>query len=152
MPLTVDLQPEIEARLRAEAVRAGVTLEQLAAQRLMEADLLWRIRTSTPEAETRELHRLLRRSRAERLTEPDRVRLGALLDEREARAARRLPPSARTPSKTLPSRVRIATTANRMIAAPATRPPATRLPSIILAASTGASTFDGARTDLPLSR
>jgi len=90
MTLTVDLQPEIEARLRGEAARAGLTLEQLAVQRLMEADLLWRIRTSAPEAETRELHRLLRRSRAGRLTEQERARLSALLDEREERAARRL--------------------------------------------------------------
>lgn len=90
MTLRVDLQPEIEARLRAEAVRAGLTLEQLAVQRLLEADLLWRIRTSAPEAETRELHRLLRRSRTGRLTEQERVRLHALLDEREERAARRL--------------------------------------------------------------
>ena len=90
MTLTVDLEPEIAAHLRAEAARAGVTLEQLAVQRLLEADLLWRIRTSVPEVETRELHRLLRRSRAGRLTEQDRARLSALLDEREERAVRRL--------------------------------------------------------------
>src|SRR5262249_55469022 len=76
--LPVDLQPEIEACLRAEAVRSGLTLEQLAAQRLMEAEFLWRIRTSVPAAETRELHRLLRRGRAGRLTEQGRVRRTAL--------------------------------------------------------------------------
>jgi hypothetical protein len=90
MALTITLQPEIEARFRAEAAREGLTVEQLAAQRLQEAELLWRIRTAVPETETRELHRLLRRRKAQTLTDPERSRLQALLDEREQRSARRL--------------------------------------------------------------
>ena len=90
MSLTIHLQPEIEARFRDEADREGVTLEQLAAQRLLEAELLWRIHTAAPEPETRLLHRLLRRRNAGTLTEAEQSRLQTLLDEREARGAQRL--------------------------------------------------------------
>jgi hypothetical protein len=83
MALTITLLPEMKARLQAEAVRAGLTLEQWAAQRLLETELLWRIRTAAPETETRELHRLLRRRSANTLPEPEKARLRALLDERE---------------------------------------------------------------------
>lgn len=90
MTLTITLQPDMEARFRAEAVHAGMTPEQLAAQRLLEAELLWRIRTATPEAETRELHRLLRRGKAGMLNQEESARLQTLLDEREERGAQRL--------------------------------------------------------------
>lgn len=59
MTLTITLEPEVEARFREEAIREGLTIEQLTAHRLLEAELLWRIRTAVPEPETRLLHRLL---------------------------------------------------------------------------------------------
>ena len=90
MTLTITLQPDMEARFRAEAIHAGTTPEQLAAQRLLEVELLWRIRIATPETETRELHRLLRRGKAGTLRQDEHVRLQTLLDAREERAAQRL--------------------------------------------------------------
>ena len=65
-------------------------MDQLAAQRIMEAELLWRVRTAAPEPETRLLHKLLRRQQSGTLTQPERNKLQALLDEREERAAQRL--------------------------------------------------------------
>ncbi len=88
--LTSRLQPELEERFRAEAASDGLTIEQLATRRLLQAELLWRVRTAAPEAETRELHRLLRRRRAGTLTSAQRARLQSLLDQREQRAAQRL--------------------------------------------------------------
>lgn len=90
MALTITLQPELETRIRDEAARDGLTVEQLATQKLLEAELLWRIRTSTPATETNQLHRLLRRSKAGRLVESEHTLLLSLLDEREERGARRL--------------------------------------------------------------
>jgi len=90
MELTILLEPEIETRLRDEAAREGLTLEQLISQRLQEAELLWRIRTVAPESETRQLHRLLRQRRAGRLTEAGQPQLQTLLDEREQNGAQRL--------------------------------------------------------------
>jgi hypothetical protein len=90
MTLTINLEPEVEARFRDEAAREGLTLEQLTAQRLLEAELLWRIHTAAPEPETRQLHRLLLRSKTKDLTETERTHLQALLDEREKRGAQRL--------------------------------------------------------------
>jgi hypothetical protein len=90
MALIITLQPEAEARFRAEAEREGLTIEQLAAQRLLEAELLWRIRIAAPDAETRELHRLLRRRRAGTLTQAQQERLTTILEEREKRGAQRM--------------------------------------------------------------
>lgn len=90
MELTIRLEPEMEARFQEEAAREGLTVEQLAARRLREAELLWRIRTATPETETRALHRLLRRRKAQTLTDSERAQLQTLLDEREQRGAQRL--------------------------------------------------------------
>lgn len=90
MTLTISLEPEVEARFRDEAAHKGVTIEQLTAQRLQEAELLWRIRTAAPELETRQLHRLLRRSKAGTLTEAEQIQLQTLLDDRENRGAQRL--------------------------------------------------------------
>ena len=55
-----------------------------------ESILLWRIRTSAPEDETRELHRLLRRQKRGTLTEPERKHLLNLIATREQHAAQRL--------------------------------------------------------------
>ena len=90
MALTITLQPELEAHIRNEAAREGLAVEQLAARRLQEAELLWRIRTSVPERETRELHRLLRRRKAATLTDQEQTQLLTILDEREQRSAQRL--------------------------------------------------------------
>jgi hypothetical protein len=90
MALTLPLQPEIEARYRAEATREGLSVEQLAARRLEEAELLWRIHTAAPEEETKELHRLLRRRKAGTLTETEQEQLLTILDKREQRAAQRM--------------------------------------------------------------
>lgn len=90
MALTISLTPEDEARFRDAAAREGLPPEQLAARRLIEADLLWQIRTATPEAETRELHRLLRRSKGGTLTGAEQDRLQSILDAREQRGAQRL--------------------------------------------------------------
>ena len=88
--LTITLQPEFEKQFREEAASAGLTAEQLATQRLVEAELLWRIRTAAPDTDTRRLHRLLRRNRAGTISESERISLLSLLDERENRAARRI--------------------------------------------------------------
>jgi hypothetical protein len=90
MTLNITLQAEDEARLRDEAMRQGLTSEQLAAQRVLEAELLWRIRTASPVSETRQLHRLLRRRKAGTLSETEQRQLQSLLDEREQRGAQRL--------------------------------------------------------------
>jgi hypothetical protein len=90
MALTITLEPEVEARFRGEAAREGLTVEQFTAQRLLEAELLWRIRTAAPEPETRQLHRLLRRRNAGLLTEAEQTQLQTLLDIREERGAQRL--------------------------------------------------------------
>src|SRR5437588_11807497 len=90
MALEVPVQPEMESRIRDEASAHGLPAGQLAARRLEEAELLWRIRTATPDSETRELHRLLRKRRAGTLNDEESDRLTALLDERESRAGQRL--------------------------------------------------------------
>lgn len=90
MTLTITLEPEMETRFRAEAAEAGLTPEELASRRLLEVELLWRIRTAAPEAETRELHKLLRRRCIGTLSHDETTRLQALLDEREESAARRM--------------------------------------------------------------
>ena len=90
MALIITLQPEIEARFRNEAAHEGLSPEQLAAQRLLEAELLWRIHITAPQPETRELHRLLRRRKSGTLNETEQTRLQRLLDEREERGAQRL--------------------------------------------------------------
>lgn len=90
MAVTITLEPEIEARFRYEAAQSGLTLEQFTAQRLLEAELLWRIRTAVPESETRLLHRLLRQHKKKPLAETELVQLQTLLDAREERSAQRL--------------------------------------------------------------
>ena len=90
MSLTINIEPESEARLREEAASLGLSVEQLTAQRLVEAELLWRIRSSAPEPETQLLHRLLRRRKSHALSDEELAQLQSLLDDREERAAQRL--------------------------------------------------------------
>jgi hypothetical protein len=80
----------MEQRFREEAVRAGLPVEQLAARRLEEAELLWQIHSAAPESETRRLHQLLRKNRSGRLSPAEETELSNLLDDRESRSARRL--------------------------------------------------------------
>jgi hypothetical protein len=80
----------MEQRFRDEANKAGLPVEQLAARRLEEADLLWQIHSAAPESETRRLHRLLRKKKTGKLAQPEEAELTELLDERESRSARRL--------------------------------------------------------------
>jgi hypothetical protein len=90
MDLTITLQPEFEARFREEARHVGVTVEQLVAQRAIEAELLWKIRLATPETETRTLHHLLRKRKKGTLAAEEQSQLQALLDDREQRGTQRL--------------------------------------------------------------
>jgi hypothetical protein len=90
MTLTITLQADIEERFREEAASYGLTPEQLVARRLLEAELLWRILTATPEPETHQLHRLLRKRKSKPLTDAEQTRLQSLLNEREERGAQRL--------------------------------------------------------------
>ncbi len=90
MSLTITLQPEIEARSRMEAADAGLAPEELAAQRLRQAELLWRIYTATPQSETRLLHKMLRRRQAGTISQDEALGLQALLDQREECAAQRM--------------------------------------------------------------
>ncbi len=90
MTLSITLQPDVETRFREEAESRGVSVDQLASQRLLEAELLWRIRIAAPDDETRLLRRLIRGNRVGKLTEAEVARLQTLLDEREERAAQRL--------------------------------------------------------------
>ncbi len=90
MTINISLQPEVEARFQAEAVQNGLTLEQLASQRLLEAELLWRIRTASPESEKRRIHLLLRKQRDGLLAAHEQAELQAILDDREMRGAERL--------------------------------------------------------------
>lgn len=90
MGLTIQLEPDLEARIREQAANAGVPVERYAAQRMAESDLLWRIRTVAPETETRRLHHLMRRRRAGALDASESAELQALLDVREERAGQRI--------------------------------------------------------------
>lgn len=90
MSLTIPITSDMEQRFRTEAAQAGLSVEQLAARRLEEAELLWQIHSAAPESETRRLHQLLGKQRAQNLAQDEREELAALLDQREARAARRL--------------------------------------------------------------
>lgn len=90
METTIRLSRKLADLLGNDAQREGVSLDVLAARRLEESILLWRIRTAAPEDETRELHRLLRRQKSGTLTEPERERLLDLIATREQHAAQRL--------------------------------------------------------------
>lgn len=90
MSLTVTVRPDVENRLRDSAKAEGLLPEQLAARRVEEAELLWRIRSAAPLSETQKLHGLLRRRDSHSLSEQEALQLKRLLDERENRAAQRL--------------------------------------------------------------
>jgi hypothetical protein len=90
METTITLTGKLADLFRTDAQREGVPVDVLAARRLEENVLLWRIRTAAPEDETRELHRLLRRQKSGTLTEKEREQLLALIDSRELLAAQRL--------------------------------------------------------------
>ena len=90
METTITLPGKLADLFRTDAQREGVPVDVLAARRLEENVLLWRIRTAAPEDETRELHRLLRRQKSGTLTEKERELLLALIDSRELLAAQRL--------------------------------------------------------------
>ena len=88
--MTITLPGKLEDRFRTAAQREGVPVEVLAARRLEESELLWSIRIATPEDETRELHRLLRKQKSGTLTDLERERLFILIDAREQQAAQRM--------------------------------------------------------------
>ena len=90
MSLTITLRPEFEEQLREDAARAGLPPEELAARRLEEAELIFRIEHAFTPEQTRELYLLDAKRRDDRLTEAERVRLHALLHEREASNVRRV--------------------------------------------------------------
>jgi hypothetical protein len=90
METTIRLDGKLADLLGSDAQREGIPLDVLAARRLEESVLLWRIRTVAPEDETRELHRLLRRQKSGSLTGSERERLLELIEAREQHAAQRL--------------------------------------------------------------
>ena len=90
MSLILTLPGTLEDRFKAAAQREGVPVEVLAARRLEESELLWRIRIAAPEDETRELHKLLRKQNGRPLTDAERERLLTLIDAREQLAAQRM--------------------------------------------------------------
>jgi hypothetical protein len=90
METTITLTGKLADLFRTDAQREGVPVDVLAARRLEENVLLWRIHTAAPEDETRELHRLLRRQKIGTLTEKEREQLLALIESRELLAAQRL--------------------------------------------------------------
>ncbi len=90
MPTLIPLPGDLEARYRIEAQRAGVSVEEWAARRLEENELLWRIHITAPEEETRELHRLLRRQKSGTLSAAEQERLLVLVETRELQAAQRM--------------------------------------------------------------
>jgi hypothetical protein len=67
-----------------------VPVESIAVRSLEENELLWRIHTAAPEAETRQLHRLLGRQQKGTLTAGEKNALLILIDSREKRAAERM--------------------------------------------------------------
>lgn len=90
MSLTIALSPETESRLRAEAVREQRSLEEVAARRVEEAELLRRIFAYFPDAETREVRRLIRKRDAGVSDASEAVHLQTLIERREERNAERL--------------------------------------------------------------
>ena len=88
--MTITLPGKLEDLFKAAAKREGVPVEVLAARRLEESELLWRIRIVAPEDETRELHKLLRKQKSGTLADAERERLLALIDAREQLASQRM--------------------------------------------------------------
>lgn len=98
MTLTIELRPELEARLRAEAAKVGSDLHTFIVQALeehlgrhnrssmpshlslQETDLLQKIDQGLPEVIWKEYHDLIGKRRAETLTPEEHVRLITLAD------------------------------------------------------------------------
>lgn len=108
MNLTIDLQPELAARLRDEAAKIGSDANTLIVQTLEErlyrtdrqptpshlpqeeADLVGKINLGLPEATWQEYHDLITKRRAETLTAEEHTRLIALSDRIDDLHANRL--------------------------------------------------------------
>jgi hypothetical protein len=91
MSLTITLPPEVESRLREDARRELVPVEEVAARRLQEAELLRRIFAYFPPEETREMRALGRKRQADgALSAAEAERLMELAHRREEKNAARL--------------------------------------------------------------
>jgi molybdopterin-guanine dinucleotide biosynthesis protein A len=90
MALTIILQPDAETRLRDAAAREGVSAEELAARRVLEAELLTRILSYLPAEDTRKMRSLVRKRETGRLTVEDEEHLKRLAHAREVRNVARL--------------------------------------------------------------
>ena len=90
MSLTITLPPEVESRLREDARRGLVPVEEVAARRLQEAELLRRIFAYFPPEETREMRALVRKRQAGALSASEAERLTELAHRREEKNAARL--------------------------------------------------------------
>jgi hypothetical protein len=90
MSLRIALPPEMEESLRQDASQARLPVEEIAAQRLQEGELLRRIFAYFPPAETREMRSLVRRRRADALGPDEARRLTELAHRREEKNAQRL--------------------------------------------------------------
>ena len=89
MSLTITLPPDLETRLRDDASRERLPVEEVAARRLQEADLLRRIFAYFPPEETREMRALVRKREAGTLTGAEMELLNELAHRREAKNAAR---------------------------------------------------------------
>jgi hypothetical protein len=90
MSLTLSLPPELEAGLMADANREHRPVEEVVLHRLQEAELLRRIFTYFPPAETQEMRSLVRKRQAGTLQKSEIERLTELAHAREERNALRL--------------------------------------------------------------
>jgi hypothetical protein len=90
MTLMIALSPEMEESLRRDADLAHVPVEEIAASRLKEAELLRRIFAYFPPAETREMRSLVRRRQSDALRPEEARRLSELARWREEKNAERL--------------------------------------------------------------
>jgi len=90
MSLTITLPPEFEPRLREDARRELVPVEEIAARRLQEAELLRRILAYFPAEETRVMRAMVRKCQAGTLPSDEAERLTELAHRREEKNAARL--------------------------------------------------------------
>lgn len=90
MSLIITLPPEFGSRLREDARRELVPVEEVAARRLQEAELLHRILAYFPAEETRVLRALVHKRQAGALSPEEAQRLIELAHRREEKNAARL--------------------------------------------------------------
>ena len=93
MSMTITLKPDIEESLRRDALAFGLAPEEIAAQRLEEAELTRQIDALSlphPPHSDRRYRDLLRKRRAGTLTEPERQEMISYSDDSERRAVERL--------------------------------------------------------------